>query len=118
VPFCGSAVEHPHSIARLEGFKPATTTDRELQHEHFETPPLAGLSSVAAHWATGDKSQEWFRREAWQELGSTSLDEVYDFYFGLMTSWDANDLLALAATWQNNNVGSTPGFDGDDQKAL
>jgi homoserine O-acetyltransferase len=35
-----------------------------------------------------------------------------------MNSWDANNLLALAETWQNNNVGTTEGFGGDYQKAL
>ena len=35
-----------------------------------------------------------------------------------MTSWDANNLLALATTWQNNNVGDTPGFNGNYQAAL
>lgn len=118
VPICGSAVEHPHGIARLEGFKLAITTDQGYQGGHYKTPPLAGLRSAAVHWAAWGTSQEWFRREAWQELGLDSLDEVYNFYFGLMTSWDANDLLALAATWQNNNVGNTPGFDRDYAKAL
>ena len=36
----------------------------------------------------------------------------------LVLSWDANNLLALAQTWQNNNVGNTPGFSGDAESAL
>ena len=36
----------------------------------------------------------------------------------LVLSWDANNLLDLAQTWQNNNVGNTPGFSGDAESAL
>ena len=36
----------------------------------------------------------------------------------LVLSWDANNLLALAQTWQNNNVGNTPGFNGDAESAV
>ena len=35
-----------------------------------------------------------------------------------MLIWDANNLIALARTWQNNNVGDTPGFNGNYKKAL
>ena len=35
-----------------------------------------------------------------------------------MLTWDANNLIALARTWQNNNIGNTPGFKGDYKKAL
>ena len=118
VPMCGSAVEHPHGIARLESFKLAITTDPQFKAGHYTAAPEVGLKSAAVHWAAWGTSQEWFRREGWQELGLSGLDGVYDFYFTLMNSWDANNLLALAETWQNNNVGTTEGFGGDYQKAL
>jgi homoserine O-acetyltransferase len=118
VPMCGSAVEHPHGIARLESFKQTITTDPQFQSGRYTASPEAGLRSAAVHWAAWGTSQEWFRREGWQELGLSDLDGVYDFYFTLMNSWDANNLLALAETWQNNNVGATEGFNGDYQKAL
>jgi len=118
IPMCGSAVEHPHGVARLESFKLSIMTDPQFMGGRYTEPPVAGLRSAAVHWAAWGTSQEWFRREAWQELGLSELDGVYDFYFSLMSSWDANNLLALAQTWQNNNVGTTPGFDGDYRKAL
>jgi homoserine O-acetyltransferase/O-succinyltransferase len=118
VPMCGSAVEHPHGVARLESFKLAITTDANFKNGRYETPPEAGLRSAAVHWSAWGTSQEWFRREAWQELGLSNLVGVYEFYFALMNSWDANNLLALAETWQSNNVGTTMGFAGDYRKAL
>ena len=118
VPMCGSAVEHPHGIARLESFKLAIKTDAQFLDGNYSTPPTAGLRSGAVHWAAWGTSQEWFRRQAWQELGLTSLEGVYDFYFSLMSSWDANNLLALAETWQANDVGDTEGFGSDYRKAL
>ncbi|NDD69302.1 MAG: alpha/beta fold hydrolase [Synechococcaceae bacterium WB9_4xC_028] len=51
VPMCGSAVEHPHGIARLESFKLAIKTDAQFLDGNYSTPPTAGLRSAAVHWA-------------------------------------------------------------------
>ena len=111
---CGSAVEQSHD-KRLESFKLAIKTDAQfLDGNYFNaTNRWTQISGgpLGKFWGT---SQEWFRRQAWRELGLIwKLEGVYDFYFALMSSWDANDLLALAETWQANDVGDTEGFDGD-----
>lgn len=50
------------------------------------------------------------------ELNSPS--DVINWFEEFVLTWDANNLIALARTWQNNNVGNTPGFNGDYSKAL
>jgi homoserine O-acetyltransferase len=40
------------------------------------------------------------------------------FWENFFLQCDANNLLSQAKTWQNHNVGLTPGFNGDHQKAL
>jgi homoserine O-acetyltransferase len=47
-----------------------------------------------------------------------SPEAVIENYHRLVSSWDANDLIALASTWQNNNVGDTKEFNGDPEQAL
>ena len=42
IPMCGSAVEHPHGIARLESFKLAIKTDAQFLDGNYSTPPTAG----------------------------------------------------------------------------
>jgi homoserine acetyltransferase len=40
------------------------------------------------------------------------------FWEGFFLKKDANNLLAMLWTWQNGNIGNTPGFDGNFEKAL
>ncbi|MDP7576014.1 MAG: alpha/beta fold hydrolase [Pseudomonadales bacterium] len=117
VGYCGSAVEHPHGIVRLEGFKTAIMADSVYNGGNYTEPPAVGLAAGATHWAAWGTSQEWYRKEMYKLLGLNTLDDVYGFYQDIF-SWDANDLIWLASTWQNNNVGDTPGFDGNYQRAL
>ena len=51
-------------------------------------------------------------------MGLNNIDEVINWFEEFVLTWDANNLIALAKTWQNNNVGNTPGFNGDYIKAL
>jgi homoserine O-acetyltransferase/O-succinyltransferase len=40
------------------------------------------------------------------------------FWEGFFLKKDANNLLTMLWTWQNGDIGSTPGFDGNFEKAL
>ena len=117
VGYCGSAVEYPHGVVRLEGFKTAIMADSAYNGGNYTAPPEVGLAAGATHWAAWGLSQEWYRNELYRQLGMNSLDEVYEFFRRIFAG-DANDMIWLASTWQNNNVGDTPGFDGDYERAL
>ena len=118
VGYCGSAVEHPHGVIRLEGYKSAIKADAAYNEGNYTEPPMVGLYAGGTHWAAWGTSQEWYRQREFERLGLNTLEEVQSFYQQNFSSWDANDLIALATTWQNNNVGETPGFNGDHQQAL
>jgi len=118
IGLAGSAVEYPHGAIRLEGFKAAIKADANFAHGNYTQPPVRGLKAGGTHWAAWGTSQEWFRLGLYQEMGLKNPDDMIDFMQSLVLSWDANDLLGLAATWQNNNVGDTPGFSGNAEKAL
>ena len=51
-------------------------------------------------------------------MGLNSAEEVIDWFEERVLTWDANDLIALARTWQNNNIGNSPGFNGNATAAL
>lgn len=118
IGWCGSAVEHPHGVVRLEGFKTAIMADAAFDGGNYSSPPSVGLAAGGIHWASWGTSQEWFRQGLYEDLGLNNLDEVYAFFARNFSSWDANNLIHLATTWQNNNVGDTAGFDGDYEAAL
>jgi homoserine O-acetyltransferase len=118
VAICGNAKEYPFGIVRLEGAKSALMADSAWAGGRYEEPPTAGLKALARHWASWGVSAEWWRRETYRELG---FDTIEARLLAAESDWlarDANNVLWQAKTWQRHNVGDTPGFDGDFEKAL
>ncbi|HIF85749.1 MAG TPA: alpha/beta fold hydrolase [Gammaproteobacteria bacterium] len=118
VGICGSAVEYPHGVVRLEGFKSAIMADAAYDGGNYTEPPTIGLRAGGTHWASWGTSQEWFRTELYRDMGLDSTQALVEWWQQLVLSWDANDLIALANTWQGNDVGDTQGFNGDSELAL
>ena len=118
IGIAGSAVEYPHGAIRLEGFKAAIKADQTFAQGRYATPPTIGLKAGGTHWASWGTSQEWFRQELHTQLGLQSPEDMITFMQSLVLSWDANDLIGLANTWQANDVGATPGFSGNAANAL
>lgn len=119
VAYCGSAKEYPHGIVRLEGLKSAILADAAFDGGNYAKPPLKGLKAAGRHWAAWGFSQEWYRRELYKQFGHQNIeDHLHNFWEAFFVAQDANNLIAQALTWQKNNVGNTPGFNGDHEKAL
>ncbi len=118
VGIAGSAVEYPHGIVRLEGFISAIKADASFENGQYMSPPEVGLRAGGAHWASWGWSQEWYRQGLYKEMGLKDTDEGIDWFEEFGLTWDANNLIALARTWQNNNIGNTPGFNGNYSEAL
>ena len=118
VAICGNAKEYPFGIVRLEGAKSALMADSAWNGGRYDKPPEVRLKALARHWATWGVSQEWWRRETYRELGYASIEERL---LAVEEGWlrrDANNLLWQAKMWQRHNVGDTPGFGSDFEKAL
>jgi len=115
----GTAKTYPHGIVRLEGQIAALTADAAFEGGDYKTPPKKGLEAFGMVWAGWLYSQEWWRRELWRagRRPGTTFEQVMN---GFRTSFsaDANDYILQARTWQQHNVGNTPGFDGDVERAL
>jgi homoserine O-acetyltransferase len=115
----GTAKTYPHGIVRLEGQIAAIAADAAFQGGDYTAPPKKGLEAFGMVWAAWLYSQEWWRRELWRGTrpAGTTFEQVMN---GFRTSFaaDANDYILQARTWQKHNVGTTPGFDGDVERAL
>ena len=118
VGICGSAIEHPHGIVRLEGFKTAIMADSAYMNGLYTEPPTIGLEAGGTHWAAWGTSQEWLRLGLYRAMGIDNLEGFIEFYKAVVKSWDANNLIALANTWQRNDIGKTARFNGDSEAAL
>jgi homoserine O-acetyltransferase len=115
----GTAKTYPHGVVRLEGQIAALTADVEFKGGDYTAPPAKGLAAFGTVWAAWLYSQEWWRRELWKTNSppGTTFEQVVA-RFGTRFSADANDYILQARTWERHNVGTTPGFDGDVEKAL
>jgi len=115
----GTAKTYGHGIVRLEGQIAALTTDPEFHDGDYQTPPRQGLAAFGMVWAAWLYSQEWWRRELWRN-GSppgTTFEQAMN-RFRTRFNADANDYILQARTWQRHDVGTTPGFGGDIERAL
>jgi homoserine O-acetyltransferase len=115
----GTAKTYPHGIVRLEGQIAALTADPAFQGGDYTAPPRIGLEAFGMVWAGWLYSQEWWRRELWRTNSGpgTTFDQVLNS-FRKRFSADANDYILEARTWERHDVGATPGYGGDVERAL
>lgn len=116
----GTAKAWPHGIVRLEGQIAALTADPAFNGGDYTAPPRKGIEAFGMVWLGWLYSQEWWRREMWtiNAPGRTLEQEIENRRRTFFANNDANDLILQARTWQRHDVGRTPGFDGDLERAL
>lgn len=119
LPFCGSARTSLHNIVFLEGVKFAIQTDAAWNEGWYAEQPMKGLRAVGRVYAGWGLSQAFYREKLYEPMGYSSLEDfLVGFWEGFFLKKDANNLLAMLWTWQNGNIGNTPGFDGNFEQAL
>ncbi|MEV0380355.1 alpha/beta fold hydrolase [Nonomuraea sp. NPDC050643] len=120
-PFCGSSRTSVHNQVFLEGVKAALTADAAFAGGWYDRQPTAGLRAAARVYAGWGFSQAFYWQRLYEtRLGYGSLDDfLVGFWEGFfLDDRDANNLLTMLWTWQNADVGRTPGFGGDTVAAL
>ncbi len=119
-PFCGSARTSRHNWLFLEGCKSALVADAGFADGRYTVPPVRGIRAFARVYAGWAWSQTFFRQRLdIEKLGLASMEAF------LTQAWepsflahDANDLLAMLATWQAADISADPRFGGDLAAAL
>ena len=116
----GTAKTYGHGIVRNESEINAITTDEAFKGGDYTTEPEKGIQSFSLVWTGWLYGQEWWRRELWKtESPKATLAEVIDNYKrNFIPHADANNLILQMRTWEQHDVGATPGFHGDVEKAL
>jgi len=114
VPWNGTAKTYAHGVVRLESVLTIITHDPSIL-AGADTLSLAGTRAWNLHWDSWTQSTEW-----WRLNREVSRDRIRQFV-SREPEQPLNrpmDLLVQGRTWQYHNVGETPGFDGDVEKAL
>ena len=119
-PFCGSSKTSEHNIVFLEGVKAALTADDAFKGGWYDEKPVKGLRAAARVYAGWGFSQAFYWDQVYKEMGYSDLEDfLVAFWEGFfLDRRDPNNLLTMLWTWQNGNIGNTPGFDGDHVAAL
>jgi homoserine O-acetyltransferase len=115
----GTAKTYAHGFVRLEGQIAALTADVAFKGGDYTAPPAKGLEAFGTVWAAWLYSQEWWRKELWRSTmpAGTTFEQALNRYRTRFSA-DANDYILQAHTWERHDVGTTPGFGGDVEKAL
>ena len=116
----GTAKTYGHGIVRNESEINAITTDAAFKGGEYTTEPEKGIQSFSLVWTAWLYSQEWWRRELWKtESPNATLAQIIENYrLNFIPHADANNLILQMRTWEQHDVGTTPGFHGDVEKAL
>ncbi len=106
-PFAGTAKTTPHNFIFVRMHENLIQSD-PAWNGGFYTEPHAvhvGLRRHAEIWSIMGVCQEFYKREAWREVGFQSLD---DFNRGFWENWfvpmDPNNLLCMAWKWRHGDV--------------
>ncbi len=117
----GTAKCYPHGFVRLESEITALTTDPTFKDGDYTTPPTKGIEAFAMVWTAWLYSQEWWRKELWRadaKPGTTFEQVLHEYRTNFIPGGDANDIILQMRTWERHDVGATPGFSGDVERAL
>src|SRR5271170_7328938 len=117
----GTAKTYGHGIVRLESEITALTTDEAFQGGDYKQEPVKGIQAFSLVWTAWLFSQEWWRKELWRQddpPGKSLAAVIEQYRKNFIPGADANNLILQMRTWERHDVGSTPGFNGNVQKAL
>ena len=117
----GTAKTYGHGIVRNESEIDAIKTDPAFNNGDYTTEPEKGIEEFSIVWTAWLYGQEWWHQELWKEGAKpgTILQQVIEEYrTHFIPNADANNLILQLRTWQQHDVGTTPGFNGDTEKAL
>ena len=119
-PFCGSARTSRHNWLFLDGCKSALLADAAFAGGEYTAPPVTGIRAFARVYAGWAWSQSFFRQRLDREhLGFATMEAfITHAWEPSFLAHDANDLLAMLATWQAADISHDPRFNGDIEKAL
>jgi homoserine O-acetyltransferase len=117
VAWCGNAKTSSHGWMFLEAGIRLWQADAAFAGGNYRTRPIKGQAADAAHWASWVFSQEWWRRGLYRPKWASP--EALLAEWSTDTTWqDPNDEILQSRAWQRNDVGATPGFEGDLARAL
>ncbi len=118
-PWCGSAKTSRHNFVFLEGVKAALMADVAWNGGDYDQPPETGIRAMSRVYAGWGPSADFYREEAYRDMGFSSVEDyIVAGWEGRFLERDANDMMAMIATWQQGDISANALYNGDFIKAL
>ncbi|MBM4183779.1 MAG: alpha/beta fold hydrolase [Gemmatimonadetes bacterium] len=117
VPIAGTAKTYPHGIVRLESALTLITQDPEILAGR-DTLSTAGTRAWSLHWSAWTRSTEWWRREIFRSGATPTVEAVIAAASRRAPGFRPHDSVVQGRVWQLHDIGDTPGFGGDVERAL
>ncbi len=113
VAICGSARTSEHNKLFLDSVVAALKADGEFDDGNYTSPPLRGLEAFSTVYAGWFASQKFYTKQLYRSMGIDSSAGMIEFAKSVFMQHDANDLVAMAATWRAGDPGANPEYGGD-----
>lgn len=109
-PICAAARISDHNYLFVDSAMAALRLDPDFKDGWYESPPLRGMLAFGKVYAAWLFSQDFMRGAHYRELGLGRRQDVVLLTQKYFLQNDANDLLAMAATWLNGDISANPVF--------
>jgi homoserine O-acetyltransferase len=120
VTICGTAKTAEHTCLVLDSLRAALVADDAFKGGAYDRPATKGLEAFATIYASWVVSQQFFVDRLYRQMGMgiEDLAGFVDFIKSFFMRHDANDLLAMAATWRTGDPSANAKFNGDFERAM
>ncbi len=120
VAICGSARTAEHNQLFLDSLRAAVAADASFNGGDYESPPRKGLEAFSTIYASWFASQKFFADRLYRGLGLgiENLDGLVEFAKQFFMRHDANDLLAMLATWRAGDPSANETYRGDFERSM
>lgn len=108
LPFAGTAKTTPHDYIFVRAHEDAIKSDPAWNGGFYSDEPYAvhvGLRRHAQIWSVMGLCQQFYAKEAWREVGFTSLEDfLHRFWEAYFLPMDPNNLIWMGWKWRHGDV--------------
>ena len=106
-PFAGTAKTTPHDYLWVTAHEDALKSDPNFKNGFYEDSRAchAGLRLHSKLWGVMGLCQEFYKQEAWREVGFSSLEDFqHGFWDAYFLPMDPNNLICMGWKWRHGDV--------------
>lgn len=117
VAISGTGRTYPHGVIRLESALSLITLDPSIVAGN-DTLSSAGKATWAYHWQAWLRSPEYWRQGLFRTDNTPTMEAYLEQAPRRFPTSRPYDYVLQGRAWQSHDVGQTPGFQGDTERAL